>query len=209
MFPSSPTKVRCLIAAIILSLNVACSSDIYPIETRALSQRNPTSYVFPGPVSEVRRKILTSFEDYELERDFSSTFSPNNPYLSLSLESREHAVFSEHIFANPENQNDLYLHFFGDVINPSHVYFGRGKPLEYRATFHLHLTGAEVNHTQVSVITHDAAVINGSVCCGLHGTKSNYVAVEPTTIEEYKILLFIGRVLGVSDMPPLKLPESK
>jgi hypothetical protein len=46
------------------------------------------------------------------------------------------------------------------------------------------------------------------ICAGsLRGYKSNDVAVELTTVEEYKILLFIRRILGVNDMPPVRLPE--
>jgi hypothetical protein len=164
--------------------------------------------VFPGLLPEVRGKILTAFEDYELMEDFRSSFSPNNRYLSLNVEGREDASFSKHIFVNLENQDDLYLHFFGDVIDPSAVYFGGGKPLRYRAEFQLHLTALDDKSTKVLVITHNPTVINGSVCCGLHGYKSNDVAVEPTTVEEYRILMFIGRILGVSGMPPLRLPES-
>jgi len=45
------------------------------------------------------------------------------------------------------------------------------------------------------------SVINGARCCGPHGYYANDVPVEPTTIEEYKILLYIGQVLSVRDMP--------
>ena len=197
-----------LLAALLLCSCTACSSNIHPIETRPLSQKNPTSYVFPGPVPEVRGKLLTAFNDFQLMRDFFSSFSPNNPSLYFAVESREHAVFSEQIFADRDNQDDVYLHSHGDWIDPSPVYFGGGKPLRYRAEFQVHLTTVDANRTQVSVITHKPSVINGSVCCGLHGYKSNDVAVQPTTVEEYRILLFIGRVLGVSGMPPLRLPES-
>ena len=198
-----------LIAALLLGLCISCSSDIHPIETRPLSQKNPTSYVFPAPLPAARGKMLTAFKDFNLMRDFLSSFSPNNPSMSFRMENRDDAVFATHIFANRENHEDLYLHFFGDVIDPSPVYFGGGKPLRYRAKFQLHLTALDDNSTQVSIITHDPTVINGSTCCGPHGKVANDVAVEPTTIEEYKILLFIGRILGVSDMPPLRLPEGK
>jgi hypothetical protein len=197
-----------LLVVLVVCLCISCSRDVHTIKTMPLSQKNPTTYDFPGPVPEVRGKILTAFNDFDLTREFSSSFSPNNPSLSLSIESSEDAVFSQQIFASPENRDDLYLHFHGDVIDPSPVYFGSGKPLRYRAKFQLHLTALDNNRTRVSVITHDPAVINGSVCCGLHGYNSNDVAVEPTTVEEYRILLFIGRVLGVSGMPPLRLPES-
>jgi hypothetical protein len=197
------------LAALLLGLCTSCASDVHPIKTRALSQKNPTSYVFPHPVPEVREKVLTALEDYKFRRDFYSSLSPNNPSFHFSVNTRGDAGSSEPIFASPDNKDDLYLHSFGDWIDPSPVYFAGGKPLRYRAKFQLHLTALGDNSTKVSVITHDPSVINGSVCCGLHGYKSNDVAVEPTTIEEYRILLFIGRVLGVSDMPHLSLPEDK
>jgi hypothetical protein len=199
--------IKYVAAALLLSFCVSCSRDIHPIKTRTLSQKNPTSYVFPGSVPEAKGKMLTAFKDFQIMKEFLSTFSPNNPSMSYNVEDKEHAVFSEHIFANRENQDDLYFHFYGDVIDPSPVYFGGGKPLGYRAKFQLHLTPVDDNRTQVAVITHDPTVINGSKCCGPHGYVANDVAVEPTTIEEYKILMFIGRVLGERDMPPLRLPE--
>ena len=197
-----------LVAALLLSFCISCDRDIHPIETSPLSQKNPTSYVFTRPVPEVREQILTALKDDKLMQDFYSSF-PTTPSFYFAVESREHAVFSERIFANRENHEDVYLHSFGTPICLSQVYFAGGKPLRYRAEFQLHLTALADNSTKVTVTTHDPKVINGSKCCGLHGYVANDVAVEPTTIEEYKILLFVGRILGASDMPPLRLPESK
>ena len=194
-------------AVLILIVCISCSSDIHKIKTKTLVQKNPTSYVFPGAPSEVREKILTALEDYQLSSEFGSFVSPNNPSFTFSVRTREEYGSSEPIFASPENHDDLVLYSHGESIDPSEVYFGGGKPLRFRAEFQLHFTAAEKDKTQISVITHRPTVINGSVCCGLHGYKSNDVAVEPTTIEEYRILLFIGRILGVSDMPPVRLPE--
>lgn len=200
---------RCIAAALLVSLCISCSSDIHTIKTRSLNQKNPTSYVFPGSLPEVRKRILAVFEDFPLRREFGSYVSPNSQSFMFSIRTREEHGSYEPVFASPENHNDLYLHSWGEPIDPSEVYFGGGKPLRYRAEFQLHLTAPNDNSTEISVITHKPSVINGSVCCGLHGYKSNDVAVAPTTIEEYRILLFIGRLLGVSDMPPLRLPEGK
>ena len=196
-------------AALMLSLCISCSSDVHKIKTKALLQKNPTSYVFPGALPEVREKLLTAFKDFPLRREFGSFLSPNNQSFTFSGRTKEEHGDYEPIFANSENHNDIYLHSWGEPIDPSEVYFGGGKPLRYRAEFQLHLTAADNDSTQISVITHKPTVINGSVCCGLHGYKSNDVAVEATTIEEYRILLFIGRILGVRDMPALRLPEGK
>ena len=196
-------------AVLILSLCISCSSDVHTIKTRRLSQKNPTSYVFPGPVPEVKEKILTALRDFPTTREFAWALSPKNRYFLVSVRTKEDEGYIDPIFASSENHNDVYLHSWGEPIHPSDVYFGGGKPLRYRAEFQLHLTAANDNNTQISVITHKPSVINGSVCCGLHGYKSNDVAVEPTTIEEYRILQFIGRILGVNDMPSLRLPEGK
>ncbi len=202
----SKTTSKILIILGILLTVISCDRDIHPIKTKPFSQKNPTIYEFALPVSEVRGKLFTAFKDFDLRQKLASSFDSNSRFL-VSVESREDASFSKDIFANPENNNDLYLHSFGEIIGPSPIYFGDGKPLEYRAEFQLHLTDAGNNRTKVSVITHKPTVINGSVCCSPHGYKSNDVAVEPTTIEEYKILLFIGSILGVKEMPPLKMPE--
>jgi hypothetical protein len=183
----------------------ACNRDIHPIETKPFSQKNPTDYEFALPVSEVRKKLLAAFKDFDLRQKLASSFDSNSRYL-VSVRSKDDPD-PEKTFDNPENKNDLYLHSWGEIIGPSPIYFGGGKPLEYRAEFQLHLTKAGNNRTKVSVITHKPHVINGSKCCGPHGEVSNNVPVEPTTIEEYKILLFIGSVLGTKDMPPLRMPE--
>jgi len=171
-----------------------------------LSPRNPTSYEFAYSVSEVRGKLLTAFENFDQQAKLASSFDAQSRFRP-QVESRETALFSKEIFADPENKNDLYLHAFGEFVGPSPIYSGGGKPLKYRSEFQLHLTDAGHNRTKVSVITHKPTVFNGSKCCGLHGYVSNDVPVEPTTIEEYKILLFIGSILGTKNMPPLRMPE--
>ena len=201
-------QIKYVLAVLFLSFFISCSSDIHTIKTKPLTEKNPTSYVFSRPMSEVRQAIIDALEITKRSKtteDFYSSFSENSFY--FSLETKEDASFSKAIFQNPENSNDLYLHSWGEPIVASPVYFGDGKPLKYRATFQLHLTAPDEKSTKVEVITHDPTVINGSKCCGLHGYVSNDVSVEPTTIEEYKILLFIGRVLGATGMPPLKLPQ--
>jgi hypothetical protein len=206
----SGIRYNCLIVLLVLSFCSACSSGIHKIKAKALSEKNLTSYEFARPMSEVRKEVINAFDSEKnnpLTREFHSSFS--NTSFFFVVESKEDPSFSKHIFENPENSNDLYLHSFGTSIESSYVYFGGGKPLRYRAEFQLHLSAPSPDTTRVSVITHKPTVINGSKCCGLHGYISNDVPVEPTTIEEYKILLFIGRLLGAQDMPPLRLPEDK
>ena len=204
----SATRYTYLLAVLLLNFCSACSSDIHTIKTKRLSEKNLTSYEFARPMSEVKKEVISAFDTEKvnpLTSEFHSSFS--NMSFFFVVESKEDALFSKHIFESQENSDDLYLHSYGEPISSSAIYFGGGKPLRYRATFQLHLTALSQNSTKVSVITHNPTVINGSKCCGLHGYVSNDVPVEPTTIEEYKILLFVGRLLGTQDMPPLRLPE--
>ena len=182
---------------------------ILPMETRAFPQRNPTSYEFPGSVSEIKQKMLATFKDFDVMQSFYRSFADGSFY--FAVEGGENALFTKNyakdMFANERNKDDLYLHSHGALIGGSPLYLGGGMPLPYSAEFQLHFDAIDPNKTRVSVITHNPRVYNGTVCCGLHGYKSNTVPVEPSTIEEYKILLFIGRRLGMNDMPMLKLPE--
>ncbi len=198
-------KIAKMLLLVILLTVLACDRDIHLIETKPFSQKNPTDYEFAVPVSEVKKKLLAAFEDFDLKDKLCASLNEIKSCL-FSVESKEDPTVSREIFANSENNNDLYLYPY-DLIGPSPIYFGGGKPLEYRAEFQLHLTDAGNDRTKVTIITHNSTVINGAKCCGPHGDVSNYVVVEPTTIEEYKILLFIGSVLGAKGMSPLRMPE--
>jgi hypothetical protein len=63
--------------------------------------------------------------------------------------------------------------------------------------------------TLVEIITHHPEVIAGETSGFLrpHGPANIYIDVAPTSIEEYEILLRLGQVLKVDDMPPLRLPR--
>src|SRR5437762_10089787 len=106
---------------------------------------------------------------------------------TLFAECSSNAVFSEVVFRDPANTNDIYLHTFGTPFVASPVYRGRSGGLPFVAAFHLHLTGADSN-TVVSVSALDAEVVTGEKFgggpCG-PGYKSVYEKVKPTTVEEY------------------------
>jgi hypothetical protein len=180
--------------------------EIYPLEIKPFSRRNPTFYEFDLPISQLRRKLLAAFNDMDLSESLAVSIN----YLSeglIIIESIENASFATEIFTKPENKNDFLIHFDGTRVATSPIYFGGGQPLEYYAEFQLHLTELGNNRTKVSVITHKPRIINGSKCCSQIGHISNSVAVEPTTIEEYHILRFVGGILGAKNMPPLMFPE--
>ncbi|PWU09638.1 MAG: hypothetical protein C5B50_26935 [Verrucomicrobia bacterium] len=126
----------------------------------------------------------------------------------FSAESATNAVFGAAVFRDPANKNDIYLHtsHMPFVISP--VYTGSKGGLPFIATFHLHLT-AVGSSTMVAVTASDTQVVNGTKFgvgpCG-PGQGWNYESVRPTTVEEYSILQYIGRHLGITNMPAIVLP---
>jgi hypothetical protein len=199
-------KYTLLLLLVLLS---SCTRDIHPIAKKTLEHKNPTTYVFNHSVPELKERIVAAFQiEKQSAGSFCVFFRCEAPFL-ISVETKEHATFAGHLFDNRENADDVYLHSYGEPFGLSAVYFANGKPLRYRAAFHLHLAAVNERSTKVTVLTQNSTVINGAKCCSPHGYYSNDVPVEPTTIEEYKILLYIGQVLGVRDMPPLHTPDNK
>ena len=193
-------------------LAASCSRGVSRIQTRSLPKPNPTTYSFALPLEEVRTRALQAFSvEHQIAEPLFSTASQSQttPLESiLSAECSNDAVFGERIFRDPANGHDIYLHSFHSPFAISPIYYGRDGGLPFVATFHLHLTSSGSN-TFVSVAASDTQVINGTKFgfgpCGA-GQGNNYVSVKPTTVEEYSILCYLGRYLGVTNMPQLILP---
>jgi hypothetical protein len=185
--------------------------DLAPLSVHRLSTPNPTSYGFKVPPGEARKKISDGFHPRtQLGSPFYRSLGlreagSRNSHLSFNLETAESAVFSRKIFEQYSDLIDFHLHTYGTAIK-SRTYFALGESLPYVATFAVSVK-IEGQHTLVSIITIDPNVLKGFGGIGLHGTYEARVSVEPTTIEEYSLLLYIGNLLGVTDMPPLRLPK--
>jgi hypothetical protein len=83
--------------------------------------------------------------------------------------------------------------------------------LDYEAWFYLHLETLDEMKTKISIKTLEPRIIVGRELLPTPPNlvrKDKTMAVEPSTIEEYEILLEIGRLVGENDMPPLSLPET-
>jgi hypothetical protein len=192
-------------------LAASCGADPSPIQTHSPSSPNPTSYTFPLPLGKVRNGALDAFSiEHQIDVPVfhRSPSAPSYMDTHLALECSTNAVFSEAIFRDPANTNDIYLHTFGTPFVVSPVYYGRDGGLPFVAAFHLHLTATGSN-TLVAVTTLDAQVINGETFgfgpCG-PGKKAIYQNVAPTTVEEYTVLHYLGSHLGVTNMPDIILP---
>ena len=199
-------NLKALIIAIV-GLTGACSESPGPLEKRPLAQMNPTSYVFARPLADLRKDALTAFNDFEQARAFSSQISLSS--FPVIVNTREDMTSeADSIFADPVNAKDFYITSLDMPINPPNpVYYSAGKPLEYFADFHIHFEPVDGKNTKVTVIAQRARVVNGSGCCSPHGSVAIYQDVEPTTVEEYRFLEWIGRITGTKNMPPITLPR--
>jgi hypothetical protein len=197
-----------ILATLALAFATSCGDSPDPIEKRQLEAPNPTSYDFAVPLQELRTNLLLKIDDFSYLMPFHESFSGSG--YSFVEETSEDASFGEHIFENPANVHDVFLHSYGAPINsPSPVYFSRGEPLEYFVDFQIHFEALDKNNTRVSIITHRPRVSNGTKCCSPHGQVAIFQDVEPTTIEEYRLLQLIGRIAGTQGMPPVRLPIEK
>jgi hypothetical protein len=112
--------------------------------------------------------------------------------------------FPNPIFNDPAKVHDILLSSSGTPVAISSVYRGSAGGLPFFATFHVQLA-SRGSDTVVSVNASDTQVVNGTKfgigSCG-PGWHWNYVKVTPTTVEEYTILSYLGRYLGVTNMLP-------
>lgn len=148
---------------------------------RKLAKPNPTTYVFSVPIAQVRSAI----------RDATGIY-PCAPSATLCL-----SIY------RPSNGTEYDL---GQLDwTKSDVYHWLGKPLEYKAEYHVLLSPVSDSQTRVEVRTAEAQVSIGSSFSAHGGALAEWVT--PTTIEEYRILLMIGDKVGEQGMPPLQLPK--
>jgi hypothetical protein len=172
------------------------------VESKSLPSPNPTAYTFDAGVEAIHQGIRQLYEQQFRERS-RYLFTPVFPG-DGNLTDEMTAVFSQ-----PGNENDAYFSYMHDPVGVSQVYSVGGEPAPYLADFHLHITSQEPGKTRVEVRTLRPEVLAGKTLLPRnHMTRANiYLPVEPTTIEEYSILLKIGSIVGQADMPPLLLPK--
>lgn len=148
---------------------------------KTLERPNPTSYVFHVPAAQLRNALPQWGPD---------TPCPQAPTPCLIL-NRPTDGSNYDLVQLDRTRSDIY-HWFGN-------------PLEYKARYTLTVTPISDSQTKIDVVTWDSKVLI-TTDVGVHG--GDYVeTVTPTTIEEYRFLLMVGKKVGEKDMPPLQLPQ--
>jgi hypothetical protein len=190
----------------VASLATSCGPHI---RTKTLPHPNPSSRSFPLSVPEVRAAAMKVFSLDHQVADPIFGHQSIQFCSALFLETATNTVFGEAVFRNPANSEDLYLHSLSEPIVPSTVYVAKGSGLPFVASFHLHLEGVASNETVVTVKALDTQVIAGKHfgfgSCG-PGFANSYQSVQPTTVEEYTVLRYLGNYLRATNLPAVVYP---
>jgi hypothetical protein len=161
---------------------------------KELKVKNPTVFIFDKSLDEIKKVIEKEFFHYTND--------------GCLYQKKNYTVYNK-LFEDSSNFDDYILARF---TAESKIYFKKpdSMSLIYDADFHLHLIKIDTCRTLVQIITYDNYIVIGEKTMGFVGEIGRAIvqSVEPTSIEEYEILLKIGEALGVKDkMPPLLLPE--
>jgi hypothetical protein len=183
---------------VIILLYICNSRDPIKYTKLKLPERNPTEYIFPVSIDTIEKVIKTEINVYKAYR--ASTVTAQIKYY--------YGV--DTIFKNPSNIHDvIYWHCF---IDSSKVYYNSDEPVMFIAHFHIHLISLNDTSTKVIVNTIDTGLYKPTFLGSMgmvHGKYAyHFIPVEPTSVEEYEILLAIGEKLRLKNkMPTLILPE--
>jgi hypothetical protein len=206
-------------ALLVLALAASSSSCVVGasrVRTLPMPSRNPTSWTFDLPVEQVRSGTIEAFSFQRQLREAPFPAGDLGAYRErvdgeledLWVLKPGDSFFPESISSASGNEHDLYLHADGPLwLSP--VYRGKDGGLPFEADFHLHLVPVGEGNTSVSVMAIDCRLSNGERFglgpCG-PGMFTRFEKVESTSVEEYRILRYLGRFLGATDMPEVVLP---
>lgn len=200
------TSMRLGIGLCVLLASGGCVYNAVRMETRTLPERNPTVYQFELPLEELRARVMAGLTS---DKQFKSPIFGRTKSGGLALLHAREAkdVSWVKVLQLPGNDRDLYLDGSTDPLWKSPVYRGPDKGLPFLAAFHVHFAATTPTLTSVSVTALNTGVLNGEMT-GMpgHGRARREVRVEPTSIEEYVVLRYIGSILDVRSMPKVILP---
>jgi hypothetical protein len=206
---------RASFGALVLLLCIGCSRSPAPVQIKKLQVPNPTSQLFKMPAKQLHDTLLALFDfDKQYEnRTLKTIFmdailedTTHKMQATFSTETSAKPVFSRDYFARPGTKNDIYITTMASYWN-SPMYFADDKPLLYTSAFAFKFKEITANSALLTVVALNPEIVNGTKCCGPHGSYSITQKVKPTSVEEYTLIMFVANELGIKDMPAVKLPR--
>jgi len=200
----------------IILMITRCTESPKPVEKRRLVYTNPTTYTFKMPIKQLRDTIVQLFgiapqlDDKTLMKIFyykwPETGDAHIMQAMLEPETSDKAAFGTEYFKKPGTNNNIFLTQMGDYWY-STIYFDNNKPFKFTSSYTIEFKQLSNNSTAITVNAFHPQIINGTKCCGPHGNYSIYQNVQPTTVEEYTIILYIAQKLNIHGLNSLQLPK--
>jgi hypothetical protein len=157
---------------------------------------NPTEYVFHTGFTSARSAVWQTLSEYDFR------------YRQMIAEDRG-TVHHDTLLDAESNRNDIRLYAYED-IGRSAMYYSWWGRLKLNASFQIHFDSIAPGLTRIAIRTFDAEVMSGirpGLGDNLTLLKPCYSPAPPSSVEEYELLLVIGRLLGEQGMPELRKPK--
>jgi hypothetical protein len=189
--------------------SIGCSDSSNVIQLY-LPEKNPTNYVFNISRDKLVDELQKFFSDYRKKGSMLADYTKINESVNQGIpDSIKYLKYED------------YFHIYEIRPYPpfSRLYLSeKGEQVHYYAHYIVRLVPISQTSTEIQILTFQNYVLLGEtgtskfigIVCGadLKGLVTRYV--PPSTIEEYEILLIIGKYLGVeNEMPPIKMPIDK
>ena len=155
---------------------------------------NPTTYVFNASIEQIEESIDDAFGN-----------NLQMKCMVLCWNGGDMGSF-DYIYKNLKNVNDAILY---PVCNrESKIYYRFGEPAPYNVSFHLHLESISEHKTKVEIFTLEPKIVLFEIgIAAIHFGFEWRKKVPSSTVEEYEILLAIGKQLKEKGMPACNYPE--
>ena len=199
---------RTLIGLFFLTTFCGCE-NLQSLEKKELIEINPTEHIFNVPIDTLRQIIIESFNEL---KTLDSKFYDSSIFFYEFQEHRHQAIFraetfpglfGQQYFEQEGTRDDIYLYSHEYWISP--IYSAGGKQLNCRTAFIVTLKKVNEDNTLLKIKPEDLKVIKGVAGLTAHGFYSKEIPVNPTTIEEYSLILFIAEQLGDTTLKQLNL----
>jgi hypothetical protein len=182
----------------VLVFSVSCRQQLRHYQ---LLVKNPTEYIYSINIDSAHNLIFNEFNNYRYRGLSIDTANVSGYFISDSIKS---------ILNGPNNSHDLFLSTVTPIGKSKLYLTKKGDSLDFISSFYMHLDSLDTNKTKVMVYAVHPLLLTGQdiLPSPPHFVRAGHMkSIESSTIEEYEILLIIGKSLNIH--MPIKNTENE